>query len=133
MGVMNFVYGMSSIMGKLAQAFKEALDKGPENGGVSSSYQGLLPILELIDSAIIPVLIVLVAVGTIYSVVLGVNMARADSSEKREEAKKRLINFLIGIVIIIVLIAIMYVLAGQLPAILSGVENASVVDEGGNG
>lgn len=124
MGIMNFVLGMSSVMGRLAETFEKSLVK---NGGtVSDSYAGIVPILNLIDSALIPILIVLVAVGTIYSVVLGVNMARADSSEKREESKKRLINFLIGIVIIIVLIAIMYVLASQLPNILSGVENAAV-------
>ena len=131
MGVMSFVYGMSSTLGRLANSFQKALDLyTTSNGeqGVNPSYKGILPILRLIDNAIIPVLIVLIAVGTIYSVVLGVNMARADSSEKREEAKKRLINFLIGIVIIIVLIAIMYVLADQLPNILSGINDASVTD-----
>ena len=127
MGVMSFVLGISNTLGRLADSFNASLAK---NGGtVSDSYSGIVPILSLIDSALIPILIVLVAVGTIYSVVLGVNMARADSSEKREESKKRLINFLIGIVIIIVLIAIMYVLASQLPNILSGVENAAITEE----
>ena len=51
-----------------------------------------------------PILIVVAAAGTIYAVVLGVNMARADSAEKREEAKKRVVNVLIGMVIIIALI-----------------------------
>jgi len=73
----------------------------------------------------VPILIVLLSVATIYSVVLGVNMARADSGEKREEAKKRLINFLIGAVIIIVLIAIIYALAANLTSIL-GIANNSL-------
>lgn len=129
MGIMSFVLGASNTLGRLADSFSASLVK---NGGkVSNSYEGIVPILSLMDSALIPILIVLVAAGTIYSVVLGVNMARADSSEKREEAKKRLINFLIGIVIVIVLIAIMYVLAAQLPNILEGVENVAT-EEGGN-
>ena len=128
MGIMSFVLGVSNTLGRLADSFQQAID----DGKVSTSYKGIVPILNLIDSALIPILIVLVAAGTIYSVILGVNMARADSSEKREEAKKRLINFLIGIVIVIVLIAIMYVLAAQLPNILTGVENVAT-EEGGNG
>lgn len=127
MGIMSFVLGVSNTLGRLADSFQQAIDEKD----VSTSYQGIVPILNLMDSALIPILIVLVAAGTIYSVVLGVNMARADSSEKREEAKKRLINFLIGIVIVIVLIAIMYVLAAQLPNILAGVENVAT-EEGGN-
>ena len=122
---MNLVYGIEKMLGVLANKFQNAID----NGSVSPTYAGIKPILSLMDSTLIPLLIVLVAAGTIYSVVLGVNMARADSGEKREEAKKRLINFLVGIVIVIVLIAIMYVLADQLPNILSGVENVAKENE----
>ena len=49
-------------------------------------------------------LIVVGAAGIIYAVILGVNMARADSTEKREEAKKRLINVIIGLAVMIGLI-----------------------------
>ena len=61
-------------------------------------------ITSAVDSVLWPLLIVVGAAGTIYAVVLGVNMARADSTEKREEAKKRLINVIIGIAIMIALI-----------------------------
>lgn len=93
MGVMSFVYGMGNMLGALADKFQAAINSNPDE---YSGYQALVPILSLIDSALVPILIVLLSVATIYSVVLGVNMARADSGEKREEAKKRLINFLIG-------------------------------------
>ncbi|MBQ8749400.1 MAG: hypothetical protein IJZ29_02920 [Clostridia bacterium] len=122
MGVMNFVYGMSNMMGALADKFQATIDSNPDEYG---GYQALVPILELIDSALVPILIVLLSVATIYAVILGVNMARADSGEKREEAKKRLINFLIGAIIIIVLIAIIYALASNLDAIL-GIANNSL-------
>ena len=44
------------------------------------------------------------AAGMIYAIILGVNMARADSTEKREEAKKRLINVIVGVAIMVALI-----------------------------
>lgn len=122
MGVMSFVYGMGNMLGALADKFQAAIDSNPDE---YSGYQAIVPILSLIDSALVPILIVLLSVATIYSVVLGVNMARADSGEKREEAKKRLINFLIGAVIIIVLIAIIYALAANLTSIL-GIANNSL-------
>lgn len=127
MGDMSFVYGMGNLMGALADKFKAAIDSNPDEYG---GYQALVPILQLIDSALVPILIVLLSVGTIYAVILGVNMARADGGEKREEAKKRLINFLIGIVIIIVLIAIIYAIAANLTSILGIANNAL---DSGNG
>ena len=122
MGVMSFVYGMGNMLGALADKFQDAINSNPDE---YSGYQALVPILSLIDSALVPILIVLLSVATIYAVVLGVNMARADSGDKREEAKKRLINFLIGAVIIIVLIAIIYAIAANLTSIL-GIANNSL-------
>lgn len=61
-------------------------------------------LVSAIDTLLYPLLVVVGAAGTIYAVVLGVNMARADSTEKREEAKKRLINVIVGLAITIALI-----------------------------
>ena len=66
-------------------------------GWVETIYNGIMTIL-------VPLLAIVAAAGTIWAIVLGVNMARADSTEKREEAKKRLIGLVIGIVILVVLI-----------------------------
>ena len=77
-------------------------------------------IVNAIDTLLYPLLIVVGAAGTIYSVVLGVNMARADSTEKREEAKKRLINVIVGIIIIIALILFFKLLMSEiLPSFLN--------------
>lgn len=75
-----------------------------ETKGVAEEFTWIQEITQAIDTLLWPLLIVVAACGTIYAVVLGVNMARADSTEKREEAKKRLINLLIGIAITIGLI-----------------------------
>lgn len=79
-------------------------------------------ITNAIDSVLWPLLIIVGAAGTIYAVVLGVNMARADSTEKREEAKKRLINVIIGIAITIALILFFKLLTSTIiPSLLPDV------------
>lgn len=105
------VLGMSQLMiGIVTDDLTASLEE--------SGYGFLVPILTLIDSALVPLMIIILAAGTIYSVILGVNMARADSTEKREEAKKRLINAIVGFGIIIVLLAVIYALAGNIDSIL---------------
>ncbi len=52
-------------------------------------------------------LILVATAGTIYAVVLGVNMARAETADKREEAKKRIINAIMALVITIALILLL--------------------------
>ena len=61
-------------------------------------------IVSTVKSIMIPILGIVSAAGMIWAIVLGVNMARADSTEKREEAKKRLIGLIVGIVIMVALI-----------------------------
>ena len=58
----------------------------------------------VVDTILLPILGIVGAAGIIWAIVLGINMARADSTEKREEAKKRLIGLVIGIVVLIVLV-----------------------------
>lgn len=84
----------------------------------SGKYAAVMNFVNTVKIILIPLLIMVASAGTIYAVVLGVNMARADSGEKREEAKKRLINFIIGLVIIIVLIVALRVVAEYIPNFL---------------
>ena len=106
------LFGMTAMLtklGEIAQDFKD---------GAYPGYEFLGSILALIDSFMLPLMIVVLAAGTIYAVILGVNMARADSSEARDAAKKRLINCIVGFAIIIVLLAVIYALAGNITAVL---------------
>ena len=61
-------------------------------------------VVETITSVLVPILAIVGAAGIIWAIVLGINMARADSAEKREETKKRLISLIVGIVIMIALV-----------------------------
>lgn len=87
---------------------------------VNEDFQWVKDIVDVINAVLWPLLIIVAAAGTIYAVVLGVNMARADSTEKREESKKRVINVLVGMAIIIGLVLLlklfMDVILPSLPA-----------------
>ncbi len=72
-------------------------------------------LLSAIEWVLWVALILVGAVGAVYAIYIGVKMARADSSEQREEAKKRLINVIVSIVVTIALILFFNVL---LPVIL---------------
>ena len=87
--------------------------------GIAGHYGETLGWIEQFLNALSTVLwiaLVLVgAAGAIYAIYVGVKMARAESSDQREEAKKRLINIIVSIVVTIVLILFFNTL---LPAIL---------------
>ena len=62
------------------------------------------PILEVLDAILWPAIAIVVAVGTIYCIVLGVKIAKSDEQNSREKAKKDLVGAIIGFVIIFVLV-----------------------------
>lgn len=99
--------------------------------GDLGEFEWVNQIVAVINDILWPVLILVAAAGTIYAVVLGVNMARADSTEKREEAKKRVINVLVGMAIIIGLILLLKLFMGTvLPAFINKEDPLKEVEEG---
>ena len=85
----------------------------------------LIPILEVLDNLLIPVIILLGVAGSVYAIVLGVQYAKAESADKRDEAKKRLINAVIGIVIMLVALIGMKLFISNSAAIFKWVEDSS--------
>ena len=69
-----------------------------------TDYEWLSKLLSSIEWVMWIALILVGACGAVYAIYVGVKMARADSSEQREEAKKRLINIIVSIVVTIALI-----------------------------
>ena len=67
------------------------------------------PVMELIQ-VFIPVILTLVAtVGFIWCIVLGVKFAKATDPQEHQQAKKSLINAIIGFVLIFVLMLILHI------------------------
>ena len=69
-----------------------------------STFSWLYPIAKFLDDMFIPVIIIVAVAGGIWVVILGVNLARAESADKAQEAKKRLINVVVAIVAVIILV-----------------------------
>lgn len=83
-----------------------------DNNAVTEAGNLASQIMDTVNKILSPILVIVCAAGLIWAIVLGVNMARADSTEKREEAKKRLISLIVGIVIMVVLIILFNLLPG---------------------
>ena len=96
--------GISSLGGWLISTDDWDRILGGADSDLRKKFGWVADVVDAVSYVLIPMLIIVGAAGTIYAVVLGVNMARADSTEKREEAKKRLINVIVGLAIMIGLI-----------------------------
>lgn len=65
-------------------------------------------LIETMKNIINPILILVALAGVIYAIVVGVKFARADEKGEREEAKKKLITVIIGIVVTGILILLFF-------------------------
>lgn len=86
------------------------------------------PVVEILDGMLVPILILVGTAGSIYAIVLGVNFSKAESADKREEAKKRMINAIIGLVVTIVLLILLKLFTANAQAIadwINGVAKTS--------
>lgn len=87
-------------------------------------------IVNAVYTILVPVLSVVAAAGVVWAIVLGIQMARADSTEKREESKKRLIGLIVGIAIMVVLIIFFVTL---FPMIMESLLPDKIIDSGTEG
>ena len=85
---------------------------------VGTLFQYLYPILYAI-------LAVVGAAGVIYSIVLGINLAKAEDQSKRDEAKKRLVTTIIAVAVTLVLIIFFNEL---LPIIIKAIKDGGTID-----
>ena len=62
-------------------------------------------------SVVMPILLgVILIVAIPFVIILGINYSKAEDSEKREEAKKRLVGAIVGAVVAGVMVAVLWVL-----------------------
>lgn len=62
------------------------------------------PIVALLDQVLGPAIALVGALGTVYCVLLGVKLAKAEEQQDREKAKASLKNAIIGFLLIFVLV-----------------------------
>ena len=79
---------------------------------IDERFRFMKTICDALNTLLWPILIIVASVGSIYAIFLGINMAKAEDSGKREEARKRLINTIIAMavtVVIIILIQVVFI------------------------
>jgi len=65
------------------------------------------PVVDLIDSLLVPAIALVGALGMVYCVILGAKFAKAEEPQEREKAKSHLKNAIIGFVLIFVLMVVL--------------------------
>lgn len=89
-----------------------------------TDYEYLKPIVEFLDGLVVPLTVTLLAGAAILSICIGVAIAKADSSDKSNEMKKRLWGLMIAVLIVVVLIWILgWILSGY-PKIMAWFKTA---------
>ena len=88
-----------------------------------TTWSWVTRLTDFLETVLPYVLIVVATAGTIYAVVLGVKMARAEDASARDEAKKRIINFVVALAVTILLILLLRLFVQYLPTWLGYAKN----------
>ncbi len=83
----------------------------------------LTTIRDIIETIVVPVIVIVATVGLIYAIVLGVNYAKAETTDQKEEAKKRIINVVVGALLMIVLMLLLYLFIANADKIFGFAQN----------
>lgn len=86
------------------------------------------PIIDLLNAIMAPLLGIVVALGSLYCIILGVKFAKAEEPQEREKAKSHLKNAIIGFVIIFVLVLALNLLTPILASWVNGSSGKNVID-----
>ena len=81
----------------------------------SGGFAWLTDVYNVLPPILYSILAVVGAAGAVYSIVLGVNLAKSENDEKRKSAISRLRNTIIGVGVLLVLVLIINL---GIPAIL---------------
>ncbi len=84
------------------------------------------PIISLINMMLGPALGIVLALGSVYCILLGVKLAKAEEPQDREKAKASLKNAIIGFVLIFVLILALRVMVPALTDWVGSTTSANI-------
>ena len=93
--------------------FETILSVANQTGAVNFSGAAQ-PIIDLLNSILTPLIMVVGALGAIWCVLLGVKLAKADEPQEREKAKMALKNAIVGYLLIFILIVVLRLTIGPL-------------------
>ena len=92
------------------------------NDSKSKIGRVLMTFSNMIDDLIYPFLIAFSAAGLLYSIYLGVNYSKSEG-DARVDARKRIINFIIGFVSIVVLLLLLKVFCNNAESLVAWIDS----------
>ena len=120
MFLLNISQSIMGFMSKVNMLADEAGNNNPTEPTVNDVYTKVFkPVVDILDSMLLPIL----TAGSIYAIVLGVNYSKAESADKREEAKKRMINAIIGIVVTLLLLILLKLFTANAQTIVDWIKS----------
>ncbi len=93
--------------------------------GFSGDYEWMNKVFDALGIALYIILALVGAAGVIYSIYLGIQLARAEDQSKRDDAKKHLITVIIAVAVSLLLVLFFNEL---LPLIVKNIAPESVVN-----
>ena len=115
----------------VAASWTEFIQNMVEAGGISEDQESLLTTVFNIISIVLWVALAIVgAIGSVYAIYLGVQLAKADEQGKRDDAKKHLITTIIAVGVTLALILVFNIF---LPMLLDAFNVGQSVNEGSGG
>ena len=88
-----------------------------------SDYEYLVPIVEFLDGLVVPLTVILLVGAAILAICIGVAIAKADSSDKSAEMKKRLRGLMITVVVVIALTWLLGYVLSNYPTIIGSLKS----------
>jgi len=101
---------LSNMLNKFTGAAITLDSNTSTNRGTPEFVQNIInPIFKVLDWLLPVIMIVLGIAGIIYSIVLGVNYAKAENADQKDAAKKRLINVVIGVLVMLIALVLIFI------------------------
>ncbi len=125
-----FLYKMMNGVANMARVLP--MDDGDQSGTKtegSGSWEWVDNLIGNLKPILYALMLIVAAAGAVYAIILGVNLAKAEDTSKRDEAKKHLITVLIAVGVTIALVLFFTEL---LPTIIKAFTTSSTNNQGGS-
>ena len=90
-----------------------------DSSTLAGDYEYLTSIVDFLDKLVIPLTVTLLVAAAVMSIIIGVAIAKADSSDKSQEMKKRLWGLMITVIVVIALTWLLGYILSNYPTIMN--------------
>ncbi len=95
-----------------------------------AGYGGIAEIMKFMNEFLVPITIGLLALGVIFAIVMGIQIAKAPDASKASDAKSRLFGILFGFICFICAVWIGSIILNAIPDIVEFLKSSLSLGEG---